>query len=212
MQKRIMITCFVLALGLGFLGSEDTHAQAVEVKVRNATDFQMQELYLFAGPDTARGENRLSGSTLFPGEEVSVSVSDGDRFVLAVDSEGDRYLIRDLDPSADRLVTISLDNLHFGEDIGATVAAGTVELEFVNATNYRFTSLWYRPNAEADWRGLDLRALEPGARATAQVPVSGDVETLDLRAQDEDGDYYEKSSVRVREEGSIRFSFDDLRW
>jgi hypothetical protein len=207
------MTRYLLAFVLCFTAFEASHAQAVEVKIRNDTNYRMQELYLFSDPAGTRGENRISDSALFPGGETTVSASRDDRYVLAVDSEGDHYLVQGFNAAEDRVLGLSLDDLYFGEEPGSTVASGVWEIRVVNDTNYRFTDLWYRASGQTDWTRLEVDGgVEPGGLVRVVIPVSENVETLEIRGQDEDGDGYRKGGIRIRDRRSVRFTFDDLQW
>jgi hypothetical protein len=207
------MTRYLLAFLLCFAALEASHAQAVEVKIQNDTDFRMQELYLFADPAGTRGENLLGDGSLFPGGEATVAAARDDRYLLAVDSEGDRYLVRGFNPAEDRMLSLSLDDLYFGEELGATVASGVWELRVVNDTNYRFTDLWYRASGQGEWNRVEVDGgIEPGGLVSVLVPVSDGVETLEMRGEDEDGDTYSKGGIRIRDRRSVRFTFDDLQW
>lgn len=201
---------YLLVLAVYLIASQAIHAQAVEVRIRNETDYRMQELYLFSDPEGARGENLISGSPLFPGGEVTVAATGGDRFVLAVDSEGDRYLKQNVDLAENRSLGISLDDLHFG---GQTVASGVWELRVVNDTNYRLVHLSYRAAGDGEWTELDVDSpIRAGDLVTETIPVPPGAASIDLRAEDEDGDVYRKSGIRVDDRRSVRLTFDDLQW
>lgn len=201
---------YLLVLAVYLIAAGAIHAQAVEVRIRNETDFRMQELYLFSDPESARGENLISGSPLFPGGEVTVVATAGDRFVLAVDSEGDRYLKQNIDPDENRSLRITLDDLHFGAQ---TVASGVWELRVVNDTNYRLVRLSYRAARDGEWVDVNVDSpVAAGELVTQTIPVPSGAATVDLRAEDEDGDVYSKTGIRVDDRRSVRFTFDDLQW
>lgn len=201
---------YLLVLAVYLIAAGAIHAQAVEVRIRNETDFRMQELYLFSDPESARGENLISGSPLFPGGEVTVVATAGDRFVLAVDSEGDRYLKQNVDPDENRSLRITLDDLHFGAQ---TVASGVWELRVVNDTNYRLVRLSYRAAGDGEWVDVNVDSpVAAGELVTQTIPVPSGAATVDLRAEDEDGDVYSKTGIRVDDRRSVRFTFDDLQW
>lgn len=200
----------LLVFAVYLIAAGAIHAQAVEVTIRNETDFRMQELYLFSDPEGARGENLISGSPLFPGGEVTVDATGGDRFVLAVDTEGDRYLKQNVDLAESRSLRITLDDLHFGVE---TVASGVWELRVVNDTNYRFVSLSYRTAEDGEWVDVDVDSpVAAGELVTQTIPVPSGAARIDLRAEDEDGDVYSKTGIRVDDRRSVRFTFDDLQW
>ena len=201
---------YLLVLAVYLIAAEAIHAQAVEVRIRNETDYRMQELYLFSDPEGARGENLISTSPLFPGREVTVPAAGGDRFVLAVDSEGDRYLKRNLNVEENRLLRITLDDLYFGAQ---AVASGVWELRVVNDTNYRLIRLSYRAAGGGEWVEVDLDSpVGAGELITSTIPVPSGAASIELRAEDEDGDVYRKSGIRVDDRRSVRFTFDDLQW
>jgi hypothetical protein len=111
------------------------------------------------------------------------------------------------------MLSLSLDDLYFGEELGATVASGVWELRVVNDTNYRFTDLWYRASGQGEWNRVEVDGgIEPGGLVSVLVPVSDGVETLEMRGEDEDGDTYSKGGIRIRDRRSVRFTFDDLQW
>jgi hypothetical protein len=212
MLKRTKRTT-IFACTLLIVASQLSHGQAVEVKVRNDTNFEMQELYVFADPAAERGRNLLSGGPLFSGSEVTVSVDASARYLLAVDSEGDSYLVEGIDPRQTRVLAIALDDLYFGDDMGTRVAAGVWDLSIVNDTNYRLTGLWYRPAGTAQWSELSARLpIDAGGLLEASIPMPEDADTVELRAVDEDGDEYVKTGLRAGETRSARFTFDDLQW
>lgn len=201
---------YLLVLSVYLIASGAIHAQAVEVRIRNETDYRMQELYLFSDPQGARGENLISGSPLFPGREITVEAAAEDGFVLAVDSEGDRYIKRNVDVEESRSLRITLDDLYFGAQ---AVASGVWELRVVNDTNYRLTGLSYRAAGDGEWTEVDVDSpIGAGDLVTGTIPVPSGATSIDLRAEDEDGDVYRKSGIRVDDNRSVRFTFDDLQW
>ena len=201
---------YLFILALYIISSAAIHAQAVEVKIRNETDYRMQELYLFDDPTGARGENRLSASPLFPGREATVAGDAGVRFVLAVDSEGDRYLKQNVDLEENRILRITLDDLHFGSQ---AVASGVWELRVLNDTNYRLTRISYRAGGDGEWTEVEIDSpIGAGDLLTRTIPVPSAAASIELRAEDEDGDVYRKSGIRVDDRRSVRFTFDDLQW
>ncbi|MFP4373691.1 MAG: hypothetical protein ACLFPO_05125 [Spirochaetaceae bacterium] len=201
---------YLLVLVVYIIASEGIHAQAVDIRIRNETEYRMQELYVFSDPQGPRGENLISGSPLFPGREITVENAADAEFVLAVDSEGDRYLKRDVDVEETLSYGITLDDLYFGED---TSAAGEWQLRVVNDTNYRLTGLFYRVSGDREWTKIDVDSpVRAGDLVTGTIPISGGTTSIELRAEDEDGDVYRKSGIRTDDTRSVRLTFDDLQW
>ncbi|MFO8064547.1 MAG: hypothetical protein R6V29_07920 [Spirochaetia bacterium] len=215
MKFRIM-SARALGLVMALFAVQSMHGQAFELTVENDTDFEMQELYAFSNGEEGTGPNRIEGNPIFPGGNTTISVHADDAYVLAVDSDGDRYLVRDVRPAEERLVTLSLDDLSFngfdGES-GTGEGGNAREVQLVNETNRRITGVWYRKSNESEWTEISLsNPLEPDAAAEVMLSRAASPDVIGLRAEDEDGDIYTKTDLELAELGTVRFSFDDLQW
>ncbi|MFP3959407.1 MAG: hypothetical protein ACLFUX_04485 [Spirochaetaceae bacterium] len=216
-MKRAHVPLYLFLLVLVVLIVEPSHGQAMEVKVRNETEYPMLELYVLdedAGRNAETGENLLVDGPLLPGGETTIALSPADRFLLSVDEEGDRYLLQGPGAAEGRLLTIALDDLHFGGDQEIPAAASGRRVRLVNDTGYRLLRLWYRWGSEGAWSELErVGAIASGATTKIRIPSADDpAATLSIRGEDEDGDYYEKHDLRVHSRRQLRFTVDDMRF
>ena len=212
MKLRTM-SGYVFVLAMGILAAGAVQAQTYELKVQNETNFEMRELYVFSEIEGEFGANLLSDGPLFSGGDTTITARAEDSYVLAVDSAGDRYLLEGLRPAEERVVSITLDSLSFGDEFSSATSSAKREVQLLNETDQRFTRVWYRPNGEDQWTALSLpNPIRAGGGAGVQVPRKASEGPIDLRVQDDEGDYYSKAAVDVSDARPVGFSFDDLQW
>jgi hypothetical protein len=187
---------------------------AFDLTVENATGFDIHRIHAFSHEATDIGPNRLDG-TLIVGGSRRISVPESTERLLAVDNEGDDYLILGLGPRERTRIILSLDDLFSGDPLGRG-RAGVLTL--LNETGFDLVSVVVRPVAEGTGEtGVELlppaQRVAQGRSFLLRAPDEYPDDFLfHVTVRDAEGDLYEKRRVDFRRERSLSFTVDDIRW
>lgn len=203
-----------IALALAALTLAALPLYPFDLTVENATGFDIHRIHAFSHEATDIGPNLLD-RTLIVGGSRRIPVPESTERLLAVDKEGDDYLVLGLGPRERTRIILSLDDLFYGDPIGRG-RAGVLTL--LNETGYDLVSVVIRPVAEGTGEsGVEL--LPPAQRVARgrsfllRVPDDYSADFLfHVTVRDADGDLYEKRRVDFRRERSLHFTVDDIRW
>lgn len=207
LSKSILLGAAALTIGAFPLG-------AFDLTVENATGFDIHRIHAFSHEATDVGPNLLD-EVLNVGGSRRITVSDATDRLLAVDNEGDDYLVLGLGPRERTRVILSLDDLFYGDPLGRG-RAGILTL--LNETGFDLVSVVLRPVAEGTGdTGAELlppaQRVPRGRSFLLLVPEAYSQDFLfHVTVRDADGDVYEKRRVDFRRERSLQFTVDDIRW
>ncbi|MFW5685854.1 MAG: hypothetical protein ACOC0O_04295 [Spirochaetota bacterium] len=196
-MKRTAAAVLVLALVTLVTGSVFgvDPAELNRVTFVNNTGYDIIYLFFSPGDSDYWGADILGATrTLDDGEKAGFYIhypNFADTFdFLAIDEDGDAYLIWDYEISDDTesVIEVTLADFEGGYDLPDLA---TVDL--VNDTGYDMWYIFFSPGDSTMW-GVDMlddeTILEDGETLSLFVPVSEDVARYDFGGVDEDEDFY----------------------
>lgn len=178
----------------------------------NDTGYTIEYLFLSPGDSSEWGPEILGHErTLYDGDSLGFYVlypDECDTFdILAIDDEGDSYIIWDYEicDGDNAVVVLDLDMLDF-DNVAPDFQYVTLEIQ--NTTDYEMWYVFMSPTDSEYW-GVDLldedSIIAPGDTATFLVPVWEDTVEYDFKSVDEDSDEYEFSLTIDPDEGDEQF-------
>lgn len=187
---------------------------AFDIQVENATGYDLLRLHVYSHDAKEIGPNVLQEPMVI-GESRRLTVPDSTERLLAIDNEGDQYLVLGLGPRERTRIILGLDDLFFGDPVGAGTVGGVT---LINETGYDLVSVVVLPVAEGRGdSGVELlppaQRVPRGRSFILRVPESlGEDYLFHLIVTDAEGDLYERRRIDFRRERSVSFTVDDIRW
>ncbi|MFP4430240.1 MAG: hypothetical protein ACOCW6_01500 [Spirochaetota bacterium] len=189
---------------------------AFDLTVENATGFDIHRIHAFSQEATDIGTNLLD-RTLIVGGLRRITVPETTDRLLAVDEEGDDYLVLGLGPRERTRIILSLDDLFSGDPLGRG-RPREMTLTLLNETGFDLVSVVIRPVAQGTGEtGVELlppaQRVAPGRSLLLRPPEEySDDNIFHVTVLDAEGDLYEKRRVDFQRELSLHFTVDDIRW
>lgn len=180
------------------------------VVILNNTGYEIQYLFLspgdsdYWGPDIL-GSTRTLGNHGALGFYVHYPDECNNFDIMAVDEDGDSYIIWDFTICDDEQPSIVITGNELAKD---TPDFSFVSLEIMNSTDYDMYYVFISPTDSGMW-GIDLldeeTILETGMSAEFLIPIEGDVGEYDFLSLDVDDDLYQFSLTIDPYEGEELF-------